>query len=248
MEPHQRPLKHMHDVDRTDRRRLNLESRHRDDRLPKRHAPSLNVEMFKDQNAMNAVAPYGGSVPNPNHAQPLPPTMMHHDRYSQIALDNSLDINKLRLAWGGSHPDVRSQLFDAATGVPLFILSLDIWRPLIRAYFSWYNIPRERCTDVWADIIDMFLRLPNHHTVDAEFRAWAFGCLGMFYLEDRQRMRKEEQCRAPPPPPRMHQHQQQQRTTLDDGGDFRSPTSPPPPRSDVYDPESNWMQTATPLK
>jgi hypothetical protein len=148
-------------------------------------------------------------------------------------LDNSLDINKLRLAWGGSRPDVRSQLFDAATGVPLFILSLDIWRPLIRAYFSWYNIPRERCTDIWGDIIDMFLRLPNHHTVDAEFRAWAFGCLGMFYLEDRQRRRREEPERAPP-----HMQSREKRD------DLRSPTSPPPPpRADVYDPESNWMQT-----
>ena len=208
-EPHHRFPKHSRD-DRTDRHRQH------DDRPSKRHAPGL-----KEQGVVDAGGtPYSG-----------PP--IHNDRYSQIALDNSLDINKLRLAWGGSRPDVRSQLFDAATGVPLFILSLDIWRPLIRAYFSWYNIPRERCTDIWGDIIDMFLRLPNHHTVDAEFRAWAFGCLGMFYLEDRQRRRREEPERAPP-----HMQSREKRD------DLRSPTSPPPPpRADVYDPESNWMQT-----
>jgi hypothetical protein len=37
----------------------------------------------------------------------------------------------------------------------------------------------------------MILRLPQLKIVDPEFKAWAFGCLSMFYLEDRNREREE---------------------------------------------------------
>lgn len=127
---------------------------------------------------------------------PLPPTLACDERLMRIALENGLDIAYIHPIWQVPRVDVRAHLFDPATGAPRFLLTTDIWKPLVRAYFAWCNIPREMCTRVWGDIVDMLLRMPQLKMVDAEFRAWAFGCLSMFHLEDRERAAREDARRS----------------------------------------------------
>ena len=130
--------------------------------------------------ATTGADPVGSNVIMPSPRAPAT------DRLARIAADNGLDVAQIRHVWKTSRANVKEHLFDPATGVPRFILSIEIWKPLVRAYFAWCEIPRESCTDVWGDIVDMLLRLPQLKMVDAEFRAWAFGCLAMFHLEDKK--------------------------------------------------------------
>lgn len=106
------------------------------------------------------------------------------DRLETILKENGLDAAMIWPIWREPWPDVKLHLFDPVTGLPRFMVTIDVWKPVIRAYFSWYNIPREQCTHIWADIVDQLLRLPPTQSGDADFRAWAYGCLCKFYLED----------------------------------------------------------------
>lgn len=112
------------------------------------------------------------------------------ERLVKIATENGLDPEALRFIWTEPWPDVRRHLFDPTkNGMPRFILKTEIWKPLIKTYFSLYSIPREQCTHIWADIVDMLLLLPPAQSGDAEFKSWAYGCMCKFYLEDRQMSR-----------------------------------------------------------
>jgi hypothetical protein len=114
---------------------------------------------------------------------------MSKDRLLRILAENSLDPALIEPVWVESWPDVKRHLFDPATLAPRFVLRAEVWKPVIKAYFAWYSIPREECTHVWADIVDMLLRLPPEGSGDADFRAWAYGCLCKFFLEDRNKTR-----------------------------------------------------------
>jgi hypothetical protein len=108
------------------------------------------------------------------------------DRLARIALDSGLDINFLKPIWRDTRVNVRAHLFDPETGMPRFAMSVDIWKSLLKAYFAWCCIPKKQCAHVWGDIVDMMLTVPAEYAPSPQFRAWAFECLGMFYLEDRK--------------------------------------------------------------
>lgn len=90
----------------------------------------------------------------------------------------------LRTSWLGECANVKNDLFNAQGG-PNFLLTVDVWKPLIRTYFAWFSIPRSQCTRIWGDIVDCLLKLPDG-SMDAVFQSWAFGCLCKFHLEDRK--------------------------------------------------------------
>lgn len=114
-------------------------------------------------------------------------TQMSKERLLGILKENNLDSALIEPIWTDMWPDVGKHLFDPTTSLPRFALSTEVWKPVIKAYFAWYCIPREQCTHVWGDIVDMLLRLSRRMDVDAEFKVWAYGCLCKFYLEDRRR-------------------------------------------------------------
>lgn len=123
----------------------------------------------------------------------LTTTDMSRERLLRILSDYDLNPEIMGTLWlSDSWPDIKKHLFVPETGLPRFVLSSEVWRPVIRAYFAWYNISREQCTLIWADIVDMLLRLPDGGSGDAEFRAWAYGCLCKFFLEDRQRLKNHK--------------------------------------------------------
>jgi hypothetical protein len=109
--------------------------------------------------------------------------------HAKVARDNGLDYAQLEGAWKGQGVDVKSHLF-WPDGTPRYVVSVDIWRPLIRAYFAWFDIPRENCTQVWEDIADNLLRLDAAHPLPVDFQAWAYGCLVKFYLADKKLQRE----------------------------------------------------------
>jgi hypothetical protein len=111
---------------------------------------------------------------------------MSRDRLLRILAENKLDPAIIEPVWTEPWPDVKRHLFVPHTTSPRFLLDVDVWKPVINAYFAWYCIPREQCTHVWTDIVDMLLRLPPGMSGNADFRAWAYGCLCKFYLEDRK--------------------------------------------------------------
>jgi hypothetical protein len=107
---------------------------------------------------------------------------------SKIAEDNGLKYADLEQAWTGDRPDVSAHFFQW-DGSPKFFLLVDIWKPLLRAYFAWYGIPREQCTRVWGDIVDHLLSMEQGHgPLPPDFALWAYGCLCRFYLEDRKKI------------------------------------------------------------
>lgn len=113
------------------------------------------------------------------------------ERLSKILAENNLNPALIEPLWTEPWPDVKTHLFDPATGLPRFVLNVEVWKPVIKAYFAWYCIPREQCTHVWADIVDMLLRLPLDTSGDSEFKVWAYGCLCKFFLEDRKRQKTD---------------------------------------------------------
>ena len=115
------------------------------------------------------------------------------DRRKRVATENDMRYDALQSVWTGDLADAKRHLFNPE-GFPRFMLTLEVWKPLIRAYFHWFSIPRSACTRVWEDIVDGLLKLPEGgERMDAEFQAWAFGCLCKFHLEDR---RNEERARS----------------------------------------------------
>lgn len=116
---------------------------------------------------------------------PPPQTSSCSERLSRLSAEHGIDVTSMEPIWIESYPDAKRHLFDPNTNLPRFALNLAIWKPLINAYFTWYTIPRAHCTRVWADIVDMLLRVPPGYAGNAEFKAWAYGCLCVFYLEDR---------------------------------------------------------------
>jgi hypothetical protein len=106
-------------------------------------------------------------------------------RRARIASDYVLDFNLLSEAWVGSWPDPKTHLF-GPDGNPRFTLDVDIWKPLVKAYFAWFCIPRELCVEIWAEIVDSLLRISGQYVPSNKFQAWAYGCLSKFFLEDRQ--------------------------------------------------------------
>ena len=110
-------------------------------------------------------------------------------RKRRIAEDNKLNYEMLAACWTGDAPCVHNHLFKSENrGEPRYTLIIEVWKPLINAYFAWYSIPRENCTRVWMAIVDHILHIPRDYPApDVEFREWAFGCLCMFLLEDEHR-------------------------------------------------------------
>lgn len=110
-------------------------------------------------------------------------------RRSKIADDNGLRYADLEQAWTGPSPNVAAHFFQA-DGTPRFMVVVDIWKPLVRAYFAWYGIPREQCTRIWADLVDQLLALEQRvgTPMPCDFAAWAYGCLCRFYLDDRKKI------------------------------------------------------------
>lgn len=124
------------------------------------------------------------------HSGPVP-----EDRLSKIAWENGLDPKALRPLWVRPvfRPD--RDLFDAKTGAPRFTLSVDVWKPVVRAYFAWCRVRREQCTNAWSDIVDLILRRSREESISDAFKAWAYGCLCIFLLEDRKK--KETEVEGP---------------------------------------------------
>lgn len=117
--------------------------------------------------------------------QPTEADISEFVRKSGIANGNGLKIEDLEAAWQGKYPNVAAHLF-FPNGAPRFLLSLDIWKPLMRAYFAWFSIPRDKCTVIWGDIVNCIIRAEQEMQIPTEFTSWAYGCLCRFYLEDRK--------------------------------------------------------------
>jgi len=134
--------------------------------------------------------------PGGGHADFPPPLLMtpvatiddQRARHARVAHENGLDFEQLDKAWEGRTPDVKRHLFHP-DGSPRYVIDVEIWRPLVRAYFVWFDIPRENCTRVWEEIVDCLLRLNTVAPLPEGFQAWAYGCFIKFYLGDRQRQR-----------------------------------------------------------
>lgn len=111
--------------------------------------------------------------------------MMMIDRLQRVTFENGIDFRFVADAWMlGPWPNVGFHLFDPQNGGhPRFTPAVDVWKPVIRAYFAWCEIPKEACAQTWAEIVDMLLKMPELRSLDPEFRAWAFECFCVFQLE-----------------------------------------------------------------
>ena len=104
-----------------------------------------------------------------------------------VVVDQAPDFSLLVATWTNKFPIPRLHLF-YPNKTPKVCLLIDLWKPLINTYFRHYNIPRERCTQVWMDIVECIFMVPNDpdYLPNHEFCAWAYGCMCRFVLEDRR--------------------------------------------------------------
>jgi hypothetical protein len=110
-------------------------------------------------------------------------------RRSRCAAENGMSYNELAAAWPGKKKDPKSHFF-YPNGAVRWVTTVDVWKPLVRAYFGWFAIPRSECTSVWGDIVDGLLAIESRFPdkpLSPEFSAWAYACLCKFYLQDRKK-------------------------------------------------------------
>ena len=101
------------------------------------------------------------------------------------------DFSKLIVTWTEPYPIPSQQLFYPNKTPKVFFL-LEFWKKLIDDYFRHYAIPRHKYGQVWTDIVECIISIPNDpdYFGNAEFYAWAFGCMCRFVIEDKKRAEK----------------------------------------------------------
>lgn len=174
---------------RWDRPRLDDGSHSRDRHASKRASPDQHHRTRREsphRTLATAALPRTCSAPMECSPQFK---VRQKERFARILSENGLDVGLLEPIWTEPWPDVKKHLFDPITSAPRFLLKVEVWKPVVKAYFAWYYIPREQCTHMWAEIVDMLLRLPPENSGSSEFKAWAYGCLCRFYLEDLKKIR-----------------------------------------------------------
>jgi hypothetical protein len=148
--------------------------------------PRADKRLFDDRSNSNrhGCGSSGGGSSSSRHSHHRQSSRVPQSSKREICAVNKLDYERVRSDWKTERHDVRDNLFPR--GSPRYILDTDIWKPVINAYFAWYEIPREDAAGVWADIVDCLLRMPPVHSMGERFEAWAYGCFCRFYLMGRR--------------------------------------------------------------
>lgn len=111
-----------------------------------------------------------------------------------IALYNKLDYEGLAIDWVGDAPDPLRHMF-TPDGVPRYYFELDLWKPLVRAYFAWFRVPPRDSTKTWTAIVEGLLDYESRGGVlPPPFAAWAYSCLCKFYIRDTREHQRESQA------------------------------------------------------
>jgi len=107
----------------------------------------------------------------------------------------NMSFEMLHAEWGDA-VDVKSAFFYYTAEperlmYPKYPPTVARWKALIHDYCEWHEITRlDQIVSLWSDITDAFMSCPDYdQKVNSDFRAWAYGCMCKFVLEQRKQNR-----------------------------------------------------------
>lgn len=117
-----------------------------------------------------------------------------------IAERNGFTFEMLDAEWG-DEIDVRKALFyhtEQGHMYPKYGPDIARWKAIIHDFCQWHEIVKlDQIVALWSDLVDSFMACHEYETqVNPEFRAWSYGCMCKFVLEQRKQARKNCVCVA----------------------------------------------------
>lgn len=108
----------------------------------------------------------------------------------RVAEKNGQTFERLLEEWGDG-VDVRRALFtrnDQGSTFPKYTTDVSQWKSLIHDFCEWHGITGlDDIVSLWSDVNDTLMTCPDYDKcVNPEFRAWAYGCMCKFILEQRR--------------------------------------------------------------
>lgn len=103
-------------------------------------------------------------------------------------------LESMYIEWGDK-PDIKKNLFTINSSnqtYPKYDVDIQKWKEVIRDYCEWHEISGlDDIVNLWCAIVDVFISCPDFDTqVNAPFRAWVYGCMCKFILEQRKHKQK----------------------------------------------------------